>query len=210
VANDKASLLKQRLRRGSDAFRFDALIEGVSTLEDEAAASSAPIETTAPQEYDPVVMAEVPAVEIVELVEASEELAEQPALILIQPDPTTPDTDSTRLRWALATLTQRFSREVSAFAAALAQRETESAGFHLAQVNQALELLQPLDPAGDLSRGLGVAGAPPPGQPWPAAAWSFVEFSESPLSGLLPSDADEPFLREVLYNAWGIPSTSAP
>ena len=204
MASDKASLLKQRLRRGSDSFSFNALIEGVSTLDESA--------SPAPPPESPITFVESiePAAILYEPVVQPEISQEQPALLILESEPApeaaiAADTDAYRLRWALQTLAQRFSREVTDFAAALSEYDTETAGLHLAQLNQALELLQPLDPAGDISRGLQVSGAPPDGKPWPSPAWSFVEFAESPLSGLLPADADESLVRNLLYRAWGMP-----
>lgn len=211
MASDKASLLKQRLRRGSDSFRFDALIEGVSTIED-SSPEAIPIESAA----TPYIESAEPAIRlsgldpIAETVERDDRF---PLVVVEDVAATTPagsiDTDKVRLRWALTALTQRFALEIARFASALAARDAESAGIHLAQVNQALELLQPLDPTGELARELGLPDSPPPGKRWPSASWSFIEFAESPLSGLLPSGADERFVREVLYSAWGVPASPA-
>lgn len=201
MASDKGSLLKQRLRRGSDSFRFDALIEGVSTLEETVTGET-------------VLVTDEESISVDYVVELTQSMVEgepatQPALVVLEPE-TPPaaavDTESQRLRWALTELSRRFTSEITQFSSALQSGDVESAGQHLAQVNQALELLQPLDPHGDVSRSLSIPGAPPTGQTWPAPAWSFVEFAESPLSGLLPSGADEPFVRDVLYSAWGIPA----
>ena len=203
MASDKASLLKQRLRRGSDSFSFNALIEGVSTLEEAAGSTTSFLPPPAPSVP---MIAEPPAVEALPEAEPERIDTEPPALLLLEaiPERAAPiDTESVRLRWALDTLAKRFTREAALFASALGDFNAESAGFHLAQLNQALELLQPLDPTGEIARGLHIPGAPPADRSWPAAAWSFVEFAESPLSGLLPPDADERYVRDVLYNAWG-------
>ena len=203
MASDKASLLKQRLRRGSDSFRFDALIEGVSTIEEPVGAPAQIVQEAVPSVETAPIEAEVSTV-IAEI-----RAPEPPNLVILEaatademrPEP---DTEQVRIRWALTTLAERFARETAQMAAALAERDTDTAGAHLAHVNQALELLQPLDPTGDLARSLAISDSPPIGRTWPAPAWSFVEFSESPLSGLLPSNADERFVRDLLFSAWGV------
>lgn len=210
MANDRASLLKQRLRRGSDSFSFNALIEGVSTLEESPLVTPVP----EPAAANLAVQAEAASpqpIDHAEIASVHTAADEQPDLILFEEPATSqkPDTESQRLRWALTTLTQRFTQEAAQFAAALGAWNAESAGYHLAQLNQALELLQPLDASGDLSRSLKIKDAPPEGRAWPSPAWSFVEFAESPLSGLLPAGAGEPYVREVLYSAWGLASTDS-
>ena len=181
-----------------------------STLEESPAVKPAPepaaanlavqAETAIPEPFEVAEIAAVPTVD-------------QPALVLLEEPVAAPkqDTESQRLRWALTTLTQRFSQEAALFASSLAAWDAESAGRHLAQLNQALELLQPLDPTGDLARSLEIKDAPPTGRAWPSPAWSFVEFAESPLSGLLPHGAGESYVREVLYSSWGLatPATDA-
>lgn len=108
------------------------------------------------------------------------------------------------LREALHALSCRLTQEAGRMAAALEQRDGEEAGFYLAHLNQILELLHTLDARGDMARRLGVANAPPVGRTWPLTAWTVVEFAGSPFSALLPPDASEGFVREVIYAAWGI------
>ena len=205
MANDRASLLKQRLRRGSDSFSFNALIEGVSTLEDLPGIKPAPEPAAANLAVQAETAGNQPA-DHAEVTQTPATVVEQPTLVLYEESASSskPDTESQRLRWALATLTRRFTEQTAQFASALGSWDAESAGYHLAQLNQALELLQPLDPSGDVARGLDLPDAPPSGRAWPSPAWSFVEFAESPFSGLLPNGAGESYVREVLYGAWGL------
>ena len=87
--------------------------------------------------------------------------------------------------------------------AALQDNELEDAGFHLAHVNHVLELINSIDPFGDVARRLDVQGAPLGRAGCPDPVWSLVEFAESPLSGLLPTGATESDVRKMLYAAWG-------
>jgi len=112
------------------------------------------------------------------------------------------------LREALWSLSCRLTQEVGRMAAALDVRDAEEAGFYLAHANQILELLHTLDPRGDMSRQLDLKNAPPAGRAWPLTAWTVVEFAESPFSALLPANAGESFVREVIYAAWGISFSS--
>jgi hypothetical protein len=134
------------------------------------------------------------AAETVELPAAASEVSEVPA----RPAPPEP------LREALIALSCRLSQEAGRMGAALDQRDAEEAGFYLAHVNQILELLHTLDSRGDIARQLGVQNAPPAGRSWPLTAWTVVEFAESPFSALLPPEAGESFVRDVIYAAWGI------
>ncbi len=322
MRNDKLSAFKQRLRQGANNFDFDALIEGVSTLDnpEETAQPAAP-ESPAPEDAAPAATAQAPVAE--EQVTATPVLAEAaptaealesapgvetpvqepaapepvlvtaeatqpepivaeaisvqveaagaspetaiaapeplPALMGLMPEPApeplappvlgagaAPPPESgaggpadspspvlgrggrgvrapgqagaappvlgaggapphdTRLRAALLSLSGRLTSGLQQMRDALSRGETEDAGIHLAHVNQALELLQDLDPTGDLSRRLEIPNAPPPGRTWPVSAWSVTEFAESPLSGLLPRGADDSVVRALLYAAWGV------
>src|SRR5688572_19097588 len=119
LANDRASLLKQRLRRGSDSFSFNALIEGVSTLEESPAVKPPP----EPAAANLAVQAETAIPQPVEGAEiAPSPTVEKPTLVLFEETAAAPkqDTESQRLRWALTTLTQRFSQEAAHFASSLA------------------------------------------------------------------------------------------
>ena len=110
------------------------------------------------------------------------------------------------MRSALETLSHRLLLEAGRLSAALKELDAQAAGGFLAQVNSTLELLQSLDPEGSTARDLQVTGAPPSSRSWPAPAWSFVEFSQSPLSGLLPPNANATFVRDVLHHTWGLTS----
>ncbi len=105
---------------------------------------------------------------------------------------------------ALEALSGRLTQEAGKMAASLAQGDVQDAGFYLAHINQILELLHTIDVRGDIARQLDVNNAPPPGRAWPRTAWTVVEFAESPFSALLPSNADDNLVRELIYAAWGI------
>lgn len=208
--------LRQRLRRGADRFEFSALIDGVSTLDDPPApprpqeeaereavswnedlAGAEEVDAPAPREAlslatTPIAAPEAPPSE-----------AAHPSALAPEPLNTQRPREP-RLQAALEALSGRLRHEVGAMRVALEGYDAEEAGFRLAHVNQVLELLHTLDPRGDLSRQMEVAGAPPEGRAWPDTAWSFAEFAESPLSALLPPGADEAFVRSVLYAAWGV------
>ena len=85
-----------------------------------------------------------------------------------------------------------------------ASSSIEEGGQRLAQAFRVLDLIQTLDCDGEVSRSLGIAGAPPTGCAWPLPSWSLAEFAQSPLSGLLPPTADDQFVRELLFEAWGV------
>jgi hypothetical protein len=188
---DRVSSLKQRLRTSADAFDFDALLEGVSTLEEGAAQDIAASPGTV--EATPLSGAQV--------VEASP-AAGTATQTLRSPTSGASDVREERLRAAITSLCGRLIRELEGMSTAMRRRDAERAGFCLAQVNETLDLLQSVDPSGDTARGLSIAGAPPAGRRWLDAAWSLLEFAESPLSGLLPRDADDTFAREVVRAAW--------
>lgn len=198
---DRYSTLRQRLRREADAFEFGALKEGVSTLEVETT-SRGPLD--APNRTEPE-----SAVAAVELLPAytepkggkeheSEENGLVPAL-----EPPAED-DSPKVRAAIEAMVERMLLAAAQLEAALRNRSAALAGRKLAQLNEALELLRSADADAGLARRLGINGAPPEGQTWPSPAWSVAEFAASPLSGLLPQDADENFARAVVYAAWGV------
>jgi hypothetical protein len=105
---------------------------------------------------------------------------------------------------AVSALAQRFAEETAALAMALSDRDVDEAGFRLAHVNQILELLGTIDPRGDVARNASLRSAPPAGRTWPRTAWSLSELADSPLSALLPGDAQENFVRRLLYAAWGV------
>ncbi|HXG23659.1 MAG TPA: hypothetical protein VNJ09_03815, partial [Chthonomonadales bacterium] len=187
MRQDRQAALRERLRRGADAFEFSALIEGVSTLEEppdapealpkftKASAGNVTGRTSAVQNPLPLLQTQP---------------GEEPTTARNR-EALTPDQE--RLRAALDALGCRLLQEVANLRAALHRHAVEEAGFCLAQVNQIVELLRSVDPAGDLARQLQTEAAPPEGRSWPASAWSVVEFMESPFSALLPPDADDAF-----------------
>lgn len=198
MRQDRQAALRERLRRGADAFEFSALIEGVSTLEEPPDAPEAPPKPTKAPAGN--VTSRTAAVQD-RLTPLLTQPEEEPAITRGQQAPT-PDRE--RLRAALDALGCRLLQEAASLRAALHRHAVEEAGFCLAQVNQIVELLRSVDPAGDLARQLQTEAAPPEGRPWPASAWSVAEFMESPLSALLPPDADDAFVRDLLYAAWGV------
>jgi len=112
------------------------------------------------------------------------------------------------LRAALNTLGDRLLHESGKLAAALTLRDPTEAGYYLARINQVLELLRAVDPQGDIARRLRTTASPPIGSRWPPTAWSVYEFAESPISGLLPPNADERFCSALIEAA--IASPDAP
>lgn len=198
---DRYSTLRQRLRREADAFEFGALKEGVSTLQEEPT-SRGPQD--APDRAEPE-----PAPVPVELLPVYTEpkggpehaSEENGAVAALEP----PDEDDTpKVRAAIGAMVERMLLAAAQFEAALRDRSAVLAGRKLAQLNEALELLRSADADAALARRLGLYGAPPEGQGWPAPVWSVAELAASPLSGLLPQDADESFARAVVYAAWGV------
>ena len=109
-----------------------------------------------------------------------------------------------RLRIALDMMGGRLMDEVGQLRSVLLEEDPEEAGFHLAHLNQMLDILATIDPQGDVARQFSTKNAPPVGRTWPKTAWSLVEFAESPFSALLPPKADEAFIRSLLYAAWGV------
>jgi hypothetical protein len=223
VKQDRLSALRQRLKRGS--FEFGALLEGVSTLEDDSRrvteeplppleptakvnGSHAPASATLVEERVSSIAAEAPETAFV----PEESAAGRPQLSMLEdalPQTVPANGSPDRLRAALDSLGCRFLQEMGSLRTSLAANDIEQSGFHLAHVNQLLELLRDIDPDGKTSRKLGSIAAPPPGRSWPASCWSVVEFAGSPISGLLPPKADETFVRDLLYAAWGV-TFSAP
>jgi hypothetical protein len=254
VRNDRLSSLRQRLKRGT--FEFGALLEGVSTLEqDEAtqigsqkppvdvkekieaktlpAADEAPtdVEEARPtlviEEFSHSITASNGVLEEAVL-ETITEIAALPtapappeeikadipklfpvvAPALSEPAITQPSASTLnreeRLRIALDMMGGRLMDEVGRLRSALQEEDPEEAGFHLAHVNQMLDILATIDPQGDMARQFCTKNAPPVGRTWPKTAWSLVEFAESPFSALLPPKANEAFIRSLLYAAWGV------
>lgn len=183
MRQDKSDALRERLRRGAQKFEFDALLQGVSTVEDEAGTQ---------EQQEPTAAAGVP------------EAVPTPEVAL----PADLDgADRARLRAALDTLSQRLLQEAGKLRAALHAYDPQAGGYYLARVNEVLDLLHSVDPGGETARRLGVAVAPPVGRIWPTPCWTLYEFAESPLSGLLPAEADDEFLAEVVATAIEVPES---
>ncbi|MCC6731183.1 MAG: hypothetical protein IT208_17800 [Chthonomonadales bacterium] len=185
----KLSTLRERLRKGADAFEFDALIEGVSTLDEPGSAAEPP-----------------PQVESAHAGPAAPSAAD-PALAP-QPEAST-EARPERISSVLDVLGTHLLAAAGGLRAAIRAGEPALAGHYLARANQLLDLLHTVDPTGDTARRLEVASAPPEGRTWPPTAWSIYEFAESPLSGLLPAEAPPGFVEAVLRAAWGLPSGGA-
>lgn len=204
---DRLASQRQRLRRQADAFEFNALIQGVSTLEESE-------EVTAQEEAPAVENLAPAAVAVPEAVVPSEpEFHPEPEKIaaseLSSEAPTItahlqPESREERLHTALEALGMRLLQEVGRMRAALRAYDAQEAGFYLAHVNQLLELLHSVDPDGDVARHYRTTACPPEGRTWFPTAWSLAELAESPFSALLPPDADDEFAREMIYAAWGV------
>lgn len=254
MRTDRMASLRKRLQREADAFEFDALIAGVSTIEADAdqdpdasaetpSAPAPPAEptptsggTVVPRDAEPSLAQPAastgearPAKAHGERRRLSSPWAQQSLFQYGDPTGDAPDDENRapqlgphvaasrpdrrpvsraadreeRLRTVLDTLAGRLLLEAGRMRAAVQDDDADLAGFHLAHINQLLDILQSVDPAGDLARQLGTRAAPPPGRAWPAAAWSAVELAESPFSGLLPPSAGEEYYRQVLRAAWG-------
>lgn len=181
MRQDKTDALRERLRRGAERFEFDALLQGVSTVEEEEQPGASPQPATHPP-ADSEQSSRISA--------GAEDVA---------------SADSARLGVALDTLGRRLLQEAGKLRAALQSFDASAGGHYLARVNEVLELLQSVDPGGESARRFGVPVAPPVGRVWPAPCWTVYELAESPLSGLLPADADDVFLAEIVATAVAAP-----
>ncbi len=224
---DRFRSLQQRLRREADSFEFGALIDGVSTIEPEPEAAACPADEApaptptdaappAPATEEQAAPATPPAVKrpprratpkppappTPPAPAQSAPVEAAPAAPAAPPQAASAPED--RVRMALEALESRLLQASGRFRAAAAAGQAEEAGLRLADMNQILELLLSMDPNGDTSRKLGTTCAPPKGRTWPRPVWTLAEFAESPLSGMLPSNAAEPFIRSVFYSAWGV------
>jgi hypothetical protein len=204
VRPDRLASQRQRLRRQADAFEFNALIQGVSTLEDseeqrasEKGSGGDPIVPAA------VTLAEATASVEPELAAASDDSSEAPTMTSTEQR----ESREERLHTALEALGTRLLQEVGKMGAAMRAYDAQEAGFYLAHVNQLLELLHSVDPEGDVARQYRTTACPPEGRTWFPTAWSLAELAESPFSALLPPDADDEFARELIYAAWGVEFT---
>jgi hypothetical protein len=230
---DRLSHFKERLRQGAENFEFTALIDGVSTLDETAQADSpvAPfvaglpslLEDRAPALPPMIRETSSPAPESreedgkdeVPLAESSGLTQPLRTLQTVLEIPVVPPVDipadllfhapqSDRLRTAISDLAQRLAGQASELGIALSARDVDASGVHLARLNHILELLHSIDPDGEQARRMQVVGAPPAGRSWPGTTWSVFEFAESPVSGLLPPEADQEFVNSVLYASWGV------
>jgi len=198
VRPNRLSSLRQRLHRGTDAFEFQALLEGVSTLDAPAPEAPEPART-AP--VPPPDSRDMPASDASAAASAIEDAAAPE--VGSSPASDGNAAGSERLRTAIDAVAGRMLEDAGRLRAALAARDATLAGLYLARVNASLELLESIDPGAALATELGAACAPPPGRAWPSPAWSLVELAESPLSGLLPAGLGDGFVREMLLAAWG-------
>ncbi len=207
MRSDKIASQRQRLRRQADAFEFNALIQGVSTIEESEEASApeqaSEITNNVPKaektpeaivHREPEIQAEPAALA------AAEVFSEAPTITA----PVLVETPEERLHTALEALGMRLLQEVSKMRVAMRAYDAQEAGFFLAHVNQLLELLHSVDPNGDIARHYRTTACPPEGRSWFPTAWSLAELAESPFSALLPPDADDEFAREMIYAAWGV------
>lgn len=201
---DRANSLKQRLRKQAESFEFDALIEGVSTIRQDLeppvpveAAPPTPAAPDTPSTPKPTIAAPKPA--------PFGAPAPAPRRYLTR----SAERDE-RLRSVLSALGKRLLSEASLLRDAFTSRDTTLSGMHLARINQLLDLLQSVDPQGDMARQMATDAAPPEGRAWPRSTWSVYEFAGSPLSALLPADVSETFLQTVMVAAWGIDSRPIP
>jgi hypothetical protein len=217
VRTDKTSSLKQRLRREADAFEFNALIEGVSTLEVEEgttdpAAADGPLYGTP---IPPVVPAPESDAERATGTARAASIGETTTMTAvalshpIAPRPTasygTRAADrEERLRSILDALGRRLLDEAALLRSAMLHCDAIAAGERLARINQLCELLHSVDPSGDLARQLGATAAPPDSRPWPSTSWSAAEFATSPFSALVPASAPASFLADLMYAAWDV------
>jgi len=174
VRQDKADALREKLRRGAQRFEFDALIQGVSTLDDETESSAD--EPKTPEHAAPMSRQPAPAAAV-----AAET-----------------SSDHEGLSSAVDTLGKRLLEEAGKLRSAFAAGDVQDSGYYLARVNHVLELLLSVDPRGDVSRRYQASTAPPPGRTWPSPCWTLYDFAESPLSGLLPPNADDTFAAHVV------------
>jgi hypothetical protein len=219
VRADKGASLKQRLRREADAFEFNALIEGVSTLEGEELSADHPADSGT--RYGSPIESPVLPLDL----DGEPQAAAHPSAAAGDPHPapmasvalshpiearpagrygTRAADREERLRSILDALGRRLLGEAALLRSAMIQGDAALAGERLARINQLCELLHSVDPLGDLGRQLGVAGAPPADRPWPSTAWSAAEFAESLFSALLPPTAPASFLGDMMFAAWGV------
>ncbi|NUQ70704.1 MAG: hypothetical protein HUU17_07770 [Chthonomonadales bacterium] len=180
---DKSEALRARLRKGASSFDFDALIQGVSTEDDATEAGALDDAISTPTSVDDEIIP-----------------------IQIQ-DTTVADDGQLKggLVSALETLGVRLLEETGKLRSALQASDASDGGYYLARVNNVLELLETVDPAGETSRRYATPAAPPPGRVWPRPCWSVYEFTESPISGLLAADADLNFVGDLIESAISSP-----
>lgn len=230
MRTDKISHLKQRLRQGADSFDFNALINGVSTIEEEnkvppkkdppavAEPPRKPQEPVAPpaeKEEDklrPVTVQtfsygenHVPQRDIL----LEEATLKESAVPIRRNAVESPHKDEDgiqiqddRMKSALNSLVEKLRLEITSFQTSLEDSDSEQAGFSLVKINHILDLLNSLDPEGSIARSLKIEFCPPQDRTWPKSVWSVVELAESPLSGLFPPQSDDLFIREILNAAW--------
>ncbi len=226
MRTDKISHLKQRLRQGADSFDFNALINGVSTIEEEKKdtpkddVADTPQTPTEPAASPPIKQEDeqpnpVPSFSYGEnhivqpSISSGDPLIKESAKSVIREikgktasEGEGAQIQDERLKMALESLVAKLRSEIISFQVSLEDLDTEQAGFSLVRINHVLDLLNSLDPEGSISRSLQIVLHPPQDSSWPKSVWSVAELAESPLSGLFPSQADDMFIREILNAAW--------
>ncbi len=176
---DKSANLRDRLRKGADAFSFDALLQGVSTLEGDATpidADAGGMAQQAPPPKSPPPWAVLPA------------------------SPPAP-TSGEQWKAAIEGLAQGLMESAAQFGAAAEEDDIAGQGQALADANRVLELLGSVDPIGAVARSVGAPSAPPGGRRWPEPAWSVSALAASPLSALTGPGATVAHLDAILEAA---------
>lgn len=226
---NRQSSLRERVQKTSQAFQFDALLgQGQEqdagdpqSMLDAAAAAGMALEVETPVEGAPAAAAEpglgagglFDLVDLEPVEDAVPVRTPDPpvqghmspvAVPTAQAEPRPAPANRDMLYDALDGLGLQLLAEAGRMRAALAGGEVAEAGFCLAHLNKVIELLQSMDPDGDVARRLGTTAAPPPGRSWPRTAWSVAEFAESPLSGLLPASSDLMLVADLLECAWEV------
>lgn len=227
---NRQSSLRERVQKTSQAFQFDALLGQGQALEApdpqemldaavaaEAEFEEAPTDTATPAGIEAAPVAEGGLFDLIDLdpspclppdtpSSAPIPLSGRPSELVTSPSTATGGQQADRdiLFDALDGLGLQLLAEAGRMRSALACGEVAEAGFCLAHLNKVIELLQSMDPEGDVARRLGTAAAPPVGRRWPRTAWSVAEFAESPLSGLLPAASDLMLVAELMEYAWDV------
>jgi hypothetical protein len=178
VRVDKSANLRDRLRKGADAFSFDALLQGVSTLEGD----------TKPVEPETLPTNQSAA-------------SPKPPPWAVLPATSPAPTSGEQWRAAIEGLAQGLMESAAQFGAAAEEGDIAGQGQALADANRVLELLGSVDPVGAVARSVGAPSAPPDGRRWPEPAWSISALAASPLSALTGPGATVAHLDAILEAA---------